>query len=174
MASNPVSGTSTPKVVIKQSSKQRSSHDCRTKVSHTSPPTCDLTSSKTSVNRSPDCSTSVSHRRHVGLWRRGAIYQYRVRVPADLRPLVGTSHINRSLGTASFTVAIRSVRTMAYDVERQFDTIRTNGGQPDCRIVGVPDGQSMAVAIPSVRASNRPASKSTATISSAKPKPPCV
>ena len=93
--SSPVSGTRTPKIVEKQSSSQRSSHDCRTGVSHTPPSTCDLTSSKTSVNRSPNCSTSVSHRRHVGLWRRGAIYQYRVRAPADLRPLIRASHINR-------------------------------------------------------------------------------
>ena len=86
--SSPVSGTISPKIVIKQSSEQRSSHDCRTRVSHTSLPTCDLTSSKTSASRSPNCRASVSHRRHVGLWRRGAIYQYRVRVPADLRPLI--------------------------------------------------------------------------------------
>ncbi|WP_431357982.1 DUF6538 domain-containing protein [Sphingomonas glacialis] len=49
----------------------------------------------------------VLHKRHCGLWRRGAVYQYRVRVPADLKSVVGATQIDRSLRTTSFTVASR-------------------------------------------------------------------
>jgi integrase len=63
-----------------------------------------------------------------GLWRRGAVYQYRTRVPADLIAIVGKPRINRSLKTASLAVARRSVRATAYDIERQFEVLRQVGG----------------------------------------------
>ena len=69
----------------------------------------------------------VSHKRRCGLWRRGAVYQYRVRVPADLKSLVGATHINRSLRTTSFTVASRLVRTMAYEIEKSFEALKGGG-----------------------------------------------
>ncbi|WP_412103447.1 DUF6538 domain-containing protein [Sphingomonas sp. R647] len=51
----------------------------------------------------------MSHRWPSDIWRRGAMYQCRVRVPSDLRQVIGSSHISRSLGTASLTVARRSL-----------------------------------------------------------------
>ncbi|WP_420853325.1 DUF6538 domain-containing protein [Sphingobium estronivorans] len=44
----------------------------------------------------------MSPRRHTGLWRGGAVYQYRVRVACDVVGLTGRSRISRSLGTASY------------------------------------------------------------------------
>ncbi|WP_152639801.1 DUF6538 domain-containing protein [Sphingobium bisphenolivorans] len=63
----------------------------------------------------------MSHRRHCGLWRRGAVYQYRVRVPVDLIDRIGRTHINRSLKTASFSVATRLIRKVAFEIEAYFD-----------------------------------------------------
>ncbi|WP_408988074.1 DUF6538 domain-containing protein [Sphingomonas sp. SUN019] len=54
-----------------------------------------------------------------GLWRRGAIYQYRTRMPVDLYGILGNSRIKRSLKTASLAVARRLVTTIASDVQRQ-------------------------------------------------------
>ncbi|WP_232479977.1 site-specific integrase, partial [Sphingomonas sp. TX0522] len=69
----------------------------------------------------------VSHRLPSGVWRRGAMYQYRVRVPADLRQVIGSSHINRSLRTASLAVARRSAKVMAYQIDRSFEEARNSG-----------------------------------------------
>ncbi|WP_425490596.1 DUF6538 domain-containing protein, partial [Novosphingobium fluoreni] len=44
--------------------------------------------------------TRLGHKlSHRGLSRRGSIYQFRVRVPVDLRDAVGRSHVKRSLRT---------------------------------------------------------------------------
>jgi integrase len=74
-----------------------------------------------------NCYTQVSHRRPIGIWRRGAVYQYRVRVPRELNPLVGRTHINRSLGTTSITIARRLARSVAFGIEEQFEVARTTG-----------------------------------------------
>ena len=66
----------------------------------------------------------MSHNRYTGMWLRGAIYQYRVRVPADLRAVVGTTHVSRSLRTASLTVARRLAKIAAYDMEQRFEAAR--------------------------------------------------
>jgi len=66
-------------------------------VSHTMPPKVGSTVSDHLIIPAPNCSTVVSHKRFSGLWRRGAIYQYRVRVPTNLRQTIGATHVNRSL-----------------------------------------------------------------------------
>ncbi|WP_371128227.1 DUF6538 domain-containing protein [Sphingomonas sp. YR710] len=126
----PVSGTRNHKIVENQSFKQRSRRGCPTMALHSTPVKAGSTHSNITANGQPDCYTRVSHRHHCGLWRRGAIYQYRVRVPADLRQVLGKVEINRSLRTASFTVATRLVRTIAFEVERNFDTFRSRAA-PD-------------------------------------------
>ena len=120
---HPVSGTIPQKIVRKQPFNQRLSRDCSTTVSHTMPPKPGSTISDHSTIPAADCSTRVSHRGFSGLWRRGAVYQYRVRVPANLRQIIGATHLNRSLRTASFPVASRLVRTMAYEIERHFENV---------------------------------------------------
>lgn len=62
------------------------------------------------------------------------MYQYRVRVPADLRTKIGSTHINRSLKTACLTVATRSVRTVAYEIERFFENARAPIGSLETSI----------------------------------------
>jgi integrase len=67
----------------------------------------------------------MSHRRRpAGLWLRGSVYQYRVRVPVELRERLGRTHINRSLGTRSYPDAIRAARRVAFEIEGMFDTAR--------------------------------------------------
>lgn len=85
---HPVSGTRHPKIVVKQPLNRRLSRDCDTQVSHTMPPKMGSTISDHSIIPAANCSTHVSHRGYSGLWRRGAIYQYRVRVPANLRQII--------------------------------------------------------------------------------------
>ncbi|WP_380785617.1 DUF6538 domain-containing protein [Sphingomonas sp. R86521] len=74
----------------------------------------------------------MSHRRQSGVWRRGAVYQYCVRVPQDLCSLVGRSHINRSLGTTCIAVARRLARGFAYCIKEKFNAVKKklgSGGQ---------------------------------------------
>ncbi|WP_434404598.1 DUF6538 domain-containing protein [Sphingobium sp. DN12] len=66
----------------------------------------------------------VSPKRPQGLWRRGAIYQYRVRVPHDLIGSVGLTRVNRSLKTSSFHEAVRVARRVAYEIELEFVQVR--------------------------------------------------
>jgi integrase len=66
----------------------------------------------------------VLHNKHVGLWRRGAVYQYRVRVPQALVTVLGKREINRSLKTTSFRDAVRTVRRIAFEIETYFSDVR--------------------------------------------------
>ena len=125
--SSPVSGTTLQKSLKNQSFKPRSRADRRTTVSHTPVLDAGISPSDHSVSYSLDCRTQVSHRRPNGVWRRGAVYQYRVRVPQELNPLVGRTHINRSLGTTSITVARRLARGVAFGIEEQFEAARKTG-----------------------------------------------
>jgi hypothetical protein len=111
-------------------------------------PACDTTPSHTGHteahpkpwNRSSDgregCSTRVSHsRRPTGLWLRGAVWQFRTRVPVELRSRLGRTHLNRSLGTSSYPDAIRMARKVAFDIERIFDEARGDVGNDVCHAV---------------------------------------
>ena len=121
--SSHVSGTRIQKSTTTQRSNRTSAPDCDTRLSHKKVGQEHLNCSNSSKNRRSSCGTLVSHRRHCGLWRRGAVYQYRVRVPHDLIDRVGRTHINRSLKTASFTVATRLVRKVAFEIETYFDQV---------------------------------------------------
>ncbi len=116
--------TTSPEIVEKQPFDERSRADCHTQLSHNHAGELALTLSNRSIKPTPDCSTRVSHNRYTGMWLRGAIYQYRVRVPADLRAVVGTTHVSRSLRTASLTVARRLAKIAAYDMEQRFEAAR--------------------------------------------------
>jgi integrase len=81
-----------------------------------------VTSDKISGNSTHHCITRLSHSsRPPGLWRRGAIYQYRVRVPANLVQGLRRTHINRSLATASRSEALRKIKRIAYEIEETFE-----------------------------------------------------
>lgn len=106
-----------------QKVRLRSRPGCSLRLSHNTPSQKTLMPSNHKRIGKVRCSTVVSHKRRCGLWRRNAVYQYRVRVPADLKSVVGATHINRSLRTPSFTVASRLVRTMAYGMKKSFEAL---------------------------------------------------
>lgn len=66
---------------------------CDTELYHISPTDYGLSTDNHSIKSQSTCSTKLTHNRRVrGLWRRGCTYQFRVRVPADLIPVMGCSH----------------------------------------------------------------------------------
>jgi hypothetical protein len=71
----------------------------------------------------------VSHRRRLpDLWLRGAVWQFRTRVPADLESVLGWSHINRFLKTTSYPDAIWATRQIAFEIEGMFNAARRSVG----------------------------------------------
>ena len=126
--SSPVSGTSPQKSAQNQQFMPRSRPDCSPQLSPTVVPDHMVRTSDHSTISEANCGPKVSPKRvSCGLWRRGAIYQYRTRVPADLIEIVGKTRINRSLQTASLTIARRLVRVTAYEIEMQFEGLRGRG-----------------------------------------------
>lgn len=82
----------------------------------------------------------MSPKRLPGLWRRGGIYQYRVRVPVDLIGVLGTARINRTLGTASYRDALLNARIVALDLESRFQCAREAGAMPS--VTAQPTGRN--------------------------------
>lgn len=129
LSSSPVSGTTTQKSLENQSFRPQSRSDCSPRVSPKTFLGHGLSHSDCTGSGEANCSPEVSpNGLPCGVWRRGAVYQYRTRVPADLIAIVGKPRINRSLKTASLAVARRSVRATAYDIERQFEALRQVDG----------------------------------------------
>lgn len=122
-----------PKIVENQSFEQRSTDDCDSQLSPTHPLEHGINPSIRSRNAAPNCGPRVSPTWPCGLWPRGAVYQYRTRVPADLRKLMGISRINQSLKTASLTMTRRLVGTIAFEIEREFEAVRVAGGSHGLR-----------------------------------------
>ena len=118
--SNPVSGTTFPKTADFQHSDKL----CRTTVSHSV--TVEVGSNPRSYVGGDDakCRTGVYHRRGFGVWVRGTVYQFRVRVPHDLRDALGRTHLSRSLKTDSLTVANRRAAMCALEASASFDRAR--------------------------------------------------
>ncbi|WP_353960765.1 DUF6538 domain-containing protein [uncultured Novosphingobium sp.] len=122
--SSPVSGTIFPKIAEKQAFKGSAHPNCSTQLSHSRAREAGLSSSNSKIIQRSQYSTALSHKRPLGLWRRGAVYQYRVRVPLDLVTVVGRTHLNRSLKTARREEALRAVRKVAFEVESEFQRAR--------------------------------------------------
>ncbi|WP_336508835.1 DUF6538 domain-containing protein, partial [Sphingobium yanoikuyae] len=59
---------------------------------------------------------------------RGSTFQFRVRVPADLRADFGCSHVKRSLRTDSPSMAVRLGRRMAAEIDVMFEERRRVAG----------------------------------------------
>ncbi|MGE4304514.1 MAG: DUF6538 domain-containing protein [Novosphingobium sp.] len=80
----------------------------------------------------------MGHKRSIrGLYQRGSIYQFRVRVPVDLRNVIAHSHLKRSLRTGCRSLAIRLSRKVAAEIEASFEEARRRQGLPhDSRILG--------------------------------------
>ena len=53
------------------------------------------------------------------------MWQFRVRVPQDVRSKIGKSEVSKSLGTSSYHVAIGQARKVAYQIECMFDQARS-------------------------------------------------
>ena len=114
--SSHLSGTTTPQIIEKQPFYGMALPNCSTEVSHIDASEGHITHCNLTINEAFGYSTRLYHRRIPrlsGLWRRGAIYQYRVRVPVDLAGSLRKTHINRSLQTASINVARRCQPSLA-------------------------------------------------------------
>ena len=76
-----------------------------------------------------------------GLWRRGAVYQYRVRIPTISRQVLGGVKSTGRCSTTCFPDAVRIVRKVAFEIESYFlEELR---------------GARSATALPGLVASNR-------------------
>ena len=74
----------------KSANQQADSHACGPTVSYLGARKSNPTPSNRSKNRAQDCSTRSSHQPSArGLWLRRSIYQFRVKVPVDLREVIG-------------------------------------------------------------------------------------
>jgi len=100
-----------------------------TEVGHNDHRDAVVTTENCAENSRPQRVTTVGHKRsNRGLYRRGSIYQFRVRVPGDLRDVIGPSHVKRSLQTDSRSLAIRLSRKVASEVEAAFEEARRKKG----------------------------------------------
>ncbi|WP_366409656.1 DUF6538 domain-containing protein [Novosphingobium sp. 17-62-19] len=108
-----------------------------TEVGHNRTPDDGLTLSNRLKNRPQQWVTRLGHERSVrGLSLRGSIYQFRVRVPVDLRDAIGRSHVKRSLGTDSLALAIQLSRQVAAEIDAMFEQKRHEIGLPhDSRLI---------------------------------------
>jgi len=66
--------------------------------------------------------------KHTRLTRRGAVYQFRCRIPADLVGHYGKQEITESLRTKDPTAALRLVRARSLQQEEEFDRVRAGHG----------------------------------------------
>ena len=110
--SSHVSGTTSFENIEKQPFNGQATPTCDTQVLHNGAPESQLDDCFSTVIDPKNCSTRLLHRGRQspsGLWRRGAVYQYRVRVPADLAGSLRKTHINRSLRTTSINDARRCI-----------------------------------------------------------------
>jgi len=123
----PHGASSASNTIEKQQFSPRSGADCRPMVSPKSHPEYVASYCDNMIITPTTCRPSVSPNRHRGMWLRGSVFQYRVRVPWDLVAVLGTERINRSLGTSSPQDAKRALRAKAHEIDQFFDAVRLNG-----------------------------------------------
>ncbi|WP_373487266.1 DUF6538 domain-containing protein [Blastomonas sp.] len=97
---------------------------CSTSVSHDGSSSHGLNDCRDGESSAIRCDTTVYHKRLRGIWRRGGVYQFRVRVPADLVVAIGKTHINRTLRTASYPDALGRCHLMALEFAEAFENAR--------------------------------------------------
>lgn len=66
-----------------------------------------------------------------GLWKRGNVWHYRVRVPSDLVNTINRVSIDKSLKTKDYRTAISKCRVMAFEFEDWFNQVRAGVAQPE-------------------------------------------
>ncbi|MEE4452254.1 DUF6538 domain-containing protein [Novosphingobium resinovorum] len=110
---------------------------CATNAAYLDAQKLSATLSNRSKKRHPGCCTRSSYEPSArGLWLRGSIYQFRVKVPANLREAMGCAHVNRSLRTDSPSLAIRLARKAAFEIDAMFEAKRQQiGMEYDERLV---------------------------------------
>jgi len=122
-----------------------------TEVGHNGGSNDPVTLSNRAENRPQQWVTGLDHKRSTsGLSLRGSVYQFRVRVPVDLRAVIGRSHVKRSLRTDSPSLAVRLSRKVASDVEAMFELMwREMGLAYDVRLlVGSLDSATVVSTMP--------------------------
>ena len=122
---DPVGCTNPQKPLESQHFSHAGDQTCSTSVLHTTPSPNDLSHCLSAGFSGIRCGTGVYHKRLSGIWRRGAIYQLRIRVPADIVTIVGKTHINRTLGTASYRDALKRCRLLTSEIVDAFESWRT-------------------------------------------------
>lgn len=149
-----------PEKPQKSANQRAHSRACDTKASSRDAPKSSLTPSNRATNRRRDCSTRSSYQPSArGLWLRGAIYQFRVKVPVDLRDALGCVHVNRSLRTDSRSLAIRLARKAAFEIDAMFEATRRQMGLDyDERLIV--DPEAMKTDSKTIRLRSGPASAS--------------
>ncbi|WP_306452539.1 site-specific integrase [Sphingobium yanoikuyae] len=96
---------------------------------HNDPSKIGLILSKQTKYSSSGWVTTVGHKRWPrGLSLRGSTFQFRVRVPADLRQAMGCSHVKRSLRTDSPSLAVRLGQRLAVEIDAMFEGKRRDAG----------------------------------------------
>lgn len=115
----------TPENQRKPPQKWVTTRACDTKVGHNDPLKNDLKPSKQTEYSRSSWVTTLGHKRWPrGLSMRGSTFQFRVRVPADLRAVMGCSHVKRSLRTDSPSMAVRLGRRIAAEIDVMFEERR--------------------------------------------------
>ncbi|WP_353857135.1 DUF6538 domain-containing protein [Novosphingobium humi] len=106
-------------------------------MSHISTPKTQIRPSNHSENRPRNCDPQPSPKSFTrGLWRRGSVYQFHMRVPRDLRDTVQQDHVNRSLGADGPSLAARLCRKIGVEIVRCCGCWAARANRPDSRIRG--------------------------------------
>lgn len=135
--------------------------DCNAQMSDRGGTKSPATLSNRTEDRLEDCHTSSSHQRSErGLWLRGSMYQFRVKVPVDLRDALGRVDVNRSLRADSRSLAIRLSCKVAAEVDAMFEAKRLETGLPiDARLL--PSGALPATVEKTIQRRSQRASEAT-------------
>lgn len=123
---HPVTGTISSKPAELSRFLARSLHDCHTRTRHTVLGQSCSSPWNESEAWGTDRHTKVRHKRGFGVAIRGQIYQFRIRVPKDVRDVIGKTHLSRSLRTDSLTVANRLAARCAIEATAIFEEARSS------------------------------------------------
>ncbi len=101
-------------------------------MSHTGAADAPLSVSERTKNSHLNCRTNLPHKRvahgrkhrSTGIWLRGAVWQYRVRVPSSIVQAFGKGWVSVSLKTSDYRVAVQRARRAAFEIETSFDAVR--------------------------------------------------
>ena len=133
--SSHLSGTTSSQTAELSRFPTRSLHDCDTRTPHAMLGQSCSSPWKDSETRVTERRTKVRHTRGSGVALRGQIYQFRIRVPKDVRDVIGKKHLSRSLRTDSLTVANRLAVRCAIEATAIFEEARSSSPSNMPRVV---------------------------------------